>query len=49
MTPATDLLNRFRNLIRGELGFGVDIELDRDRAWFGKVGCEPKAEPGNAE
>ena len=38
--PATDLLNDFRNLIRMELGFGKDLPLDRDRAWFGKVICE---------
>lgn len=48
-TPPTDLLNRFRNLIRHELGFGGDIELDRDRAWFGKVGCEPRRESEEAE
>jgi len=38
--PATDLLNQFRNLVRTELGFGGEIEIDRDRAWFGKLGCE---------
>lgn len=31
----TDLLNNYRNLVRKELGFGTEIPLDRDRAWFG--------------
>ena len=31
----TDLLNGYRNLVRKELGFGTDIPLDRERAWFG--------------
>lgn len=35
--PPTDLLNQYRNLVRKELGFGSDLELDRERAWFGKV------------
>jgi hypothetical protein len=35
--PSTDLLNQYRNLVRKELGFGNNLELDRDRAWFGKV------------
>jgi hypothetical protein len=35
--PITDLLNQYRNLARKELGFGSDLDLDRDRAWFGKV------------
>jgi hypothetical protein len=34
-TPPTDLLNNYRNLVRKELGFGTEIPLDRDRAWFG--------------
>lgn len=34
-TPPTDLLNAYRNLVRKELGFGTEIPLDRDRAWFG--------------
>jgi hypothetical protein len=38
--PPTDLLNDFRNLVRKELGFGTNLELDRDRAWFGKVGFD---------
>ena len=38
--PPTALLNDFRNLIRRELGFGQDLPLDRERAWFGKVGFE---------
>ena len=33
--PATDLLNSYRNLVRKELGFGKEIPLDRDKAWFG--------------
>lgn len=33
--PPTDLLNAYRNLVRKELGFGTEIPLDRDRAWFG--------------
>jgi len=36
-TPPTDLLNQYRNLVRKELGFGSDLDLDRDRAWFGKA------------
>jgi hypothetical protein len=44
ITPPTDLLNRFRNLIRGELGFGVDIDLDCDRAWFARMGSELKGD-----
>ncbi len=36
-TPLTDLLNRYRNLVRNELGFGNNLELDRERAWFGHV------------
>lgn len=39
-TPITDELNSFRNNIRRELGFGADLNLDRDRAWIGKVNCE---------
>lgn len=38
--PPTDLLNEYRNLIRKELGFGSELALDRDRAWFGKLNCE---------
>lgn len=33
--PPTDLLNKYRNLVRTELGFGIALDLDRDRAWFG--------------
>lgn len=33
--PPTVLLNRFRNLIREELGFGEKIPLNEDKAWFG--------------
>lgn len=36
-TPVTDLLNRYRNLVRKELGFGNTLNLDRERAWFGHV------------
>ena len=32
--PLTDLLNNYRNLVRKELGFGAEIPLDRDLAWF---------------
>jgi hypothetical protein len=38
--PLTDVLNEFRNLIRKELGFGEELTLDRDRAWFGALICE---------
>lgn len=38
--PPTDDLNSFRNIIRGELGFGAALSLDRNRAWIGKVNCE---------
>ena len=38
--PLTDLLNEFRNLIRKELGFGQELDLDRERAWFGALICE---------
>jgi len=38
--PLTELLNTFRNLVRKELGFGNEIPLDRDRAWFGYSGLE---------
>lgn len=40
ITPPTDLLNNYRNLVRKELGFGTEISLDRDRAWFGHVNFE---------
>jgi cell division protein FtsL len=33
--PLTDLLNKYRNLVRKELDFGTEIPLDRDIAWFG--------------
>lgn len=32
--PPTTLLNKFRNMIRKELGFGEEITLDEDNAWF---------------
>ncbi len=41
-TPITDLLNKYRNLVRKELGFGTEIPLDRDRAWFGYGNFENK-------
>jgi len=52
--PPTDLLNELRNLIRHELGFGHDLELDRERAWFGKVNFEKEdssvvGDQGNGE
>ena len=38
----TDQLNELRNLIRGGgLGFGNDVNLNRDRAWLGKVVGDP--------
>lgn len=40
--PPTDVLNKFRNLVRAELGFGGEMPLDRERAWFGKVVFEPE-------
>jgi hypothetical protein len=39
--PPTDQLNELRNLIRRELGFGNDVNLDRDRAWLGKIVGDP--------
>ncbi|MAZ26012.1 MAG: hypothetical protein CL868_02910 [Cytophagaceae bacterium] len=38
----TDLLNKYRNLARKELGFGEEIPLDRDLAWFGYGNFETK-------
>lgn len=38
--PPTDLLNTYRNLVRKELGFGDQIPLDRENAWFASVNCE---------
>ncbi len=40
--PPTDRLNSFRNLIRKELGYGLDLNLDRDIAWFKTIGFEKK-------
>lgn len=31
----TTLLNRFRNMIRKDLGFGNEIPLSEEIAWFG--------------
>lgn len=39
--PPTDQLNELRNLIRKELGFGSEINLDRERAWFGQIVGDP--------
>ncbi|WP_024590528.1 MULTISPECIES: hypothetical protein [unclassified Pseudoalteromonas] len=33
-------LNKLRNLIRRELGFGDEISYDVDRIWFFKINCE---------
>lgn len=41
-TPPTDLLNEFRNLIRKDLSYGDNLELNRNKAWFSKVVFEPK-------
>lgn len=38
--PYTDLLNEFRNLIRQELGFGTELELDRESAWISNIICD---------
>jgi len=38
--PPLDVLNEYRNLIRKELGFGEELEFDRERVWFGKLNCE---------
>lgn len=35
--PPTTLLNRYRNMVRKELGFGSEIQLDEKRAWVAKV------------
>ena len=29
--------NKYRNLIRKELEFGEEIELDKDNIWFAKI------------
>jgi len=41
-TPPTEKLNEFRNLARQELGYGKPLELNRDKAWFARVGFEKK-------
>ena len=38
--PPTELLNKFRNLARKELGFGNEIMLDKDKAWIGSIRFE---------
>ncbi len=38
--PLTDSLNQYRNLVTKELGFGNDLILYRERAWFGKANFE---------
>ncbi|MFJ4349655.1 hypothetical protein ACIPZ5_02000 [Pseudomonas sp. NPDC089428] len=35
--PLTDQLNKFRNLVRRELGFGGEKELDRNTAWIATI------------
>ena len=40
--PPTDLLNKFRNLVREELGFGSELPLDRERAWIGRAAGDPE-------
>lgn len=34
----TELLNEFRNLIRGELDFGNKLNFNRTKAWIGSIG-----------
>ncbi|MDN3520710.1 hypothetical protein [Halomonas ramblicola] len=47
--PPTDQLNELRNLIRKELGFGSEVNLDRERAWFGQITGDPNnPKNGNA-
>ena len=41
-TPPTDKLNEFRNLVRAELGYGNPLQLNREKAWFGRAGFEKK-------
>jgi hypothetical protein len=41
-TPPTDKLNEFRNLVRKELGYGSPLQLNREKAWFGRAGFEKK-------
>lgn len=38
----TDKLNSFRNLIRKELGYGQELILDKNKAWFGTIGFGKK-------
>lgn len=38
--PPTTLLNKYRNMVRKELGFGSEIQLDEERAWVGHVNFE---------
>jgi len=40
--PLTTLLNKYRNMVRQELGFGKEIPLDEERAWVGWVPTEKK-------
>lgn len=41
-TPPSDKLNEFRNLVRSELGFGQELQLNREKAWIGSIGFEKK-------
>lgn len=43
--PPTDRLNSFRNMIRNELGYGKELILDRDYAWFGTIVFEKNTPP----
>jgi len=47
--PVTDMLNDLRNLIRSELGFGKEIQLSRDIAWFGAANSDPLFEKAKSE
>lgn len=33
----TELLDKFRELIRKELGFGGSLDLDKEKSWFAKI------------
>ena len=34
-------VNKYRNIVRQELGFGAELKLDPDKVWFGSVNFEP--------
>lgn len=42
LIPPTDRLNDYRNMIRKELGYGKEINLNRDNAWFGTIGFDKR-------